>query len=299
MNDAPAYRICLKTMISLLAVAAIAAIGSGCGGSSSGSSTTAIAPAQAVKLDPANFAASGAPVKLNRLLPLEPGTQWVRKGLTSVGNRRVPHQVISTVTGVGKTIDGVNTVAVLDQDTDGGQLAQQSLDYFAQDRTGNVWYLGSYTEEYEGGQFVNATDAWLAGVKGAEAGIAMQSDPRTGTPPYSISKPQGGPGEADVAQVVETGKSQCVPYRCYKDVTVIREGKANAPDNEFKYYAPGVGQILNTPRSSSQHRDVEKLINLSHLSPRGLAGIDATALKLDRHARTAAASVFARSAPAR
>ena len=51
----------------------------------------------------------------------------------------------------------------------------------------------------------------------------------------------------DVAQVVQTGKSQCVPFKCYRGVTVIREGKANAPDNEFKYYAAGVGQIDNVP----------------------------------------------------
>ena len=44
----------------------------------------------------------------------------------------------------------MRTVAVLDQDFDGGQLAEQSLDYMAQDEQGNVWYLGSYTEELRG-----------------------------------------------------------------------------------------------------------------------------------------------------
>ena len=83
-----------------------------------------------------------------------------------------------------------------------------------------------------------------------------------------------------------------MPFKCYKDVLVIREGKEVAPDNEFKYYAPGVGQILNTPRSASQHRDVEKLINLTQLSPRGLAELSTEALKLDRHAKVAAPDVF-------
>ncbi len=267
----------------------------GCGGSAN--RTPAGANVTVARFRPSNFTTPTAAA--NRWLPLRPGTQWVREGLTSVGTRRVPHRVVSTVTDVQKRVDGVGTVSVLDQDFDGGQLAQESLDYFAPDKQGDVWYLGSYTEEYQGGRFVNATDAWLAGVKGAAPGVAMWANPRVGTPPYSISRPPGGSSAADVAQVVETGKSQCVPYKCYKRVTVVREGKANAPDNEFKYYAPGVGQILNTPRSASQHRDVEKLINLTHLSARGLAEASKEALALDRHARVAAASTFARSAAAK
>ncbi len=67
-------------------------------------------------------------------------------------------------------VNGVRTVLVLDQDLDAGQVSETAIDYMAQDKYGNVWYLGSYTEIYEGGQFVNAVDAWLAGKKGREAG---------------------------------------------------------------------------------------------------------------------------------
>lgn len=260
---------------------------SGCGGSEDEASSPTT---KQTRFEPGNF---GDPVAgTNEWLPLKVGTQWVREGLTDVGNRRVPHRVVSTVTDVSREVKGVSTVVLLDQDFDGGQVAQQSLDYLARDQQGNVWYLGSYTEEYEGGRFVNSTDAWLAGVNGAKPGILMQADPRTGTPPYFVAQPPGGDEEVDVAQVVETGRSQCVPFKCYKDVLVIREGKAAAPDNEFKYYAPGVGQILNTPRSASQHHDVEKLINLTQLSPRGLAEQSAEALKLDRHAKVRAPDVF-------
>jgi hypothetical protein len=275
-------------VIAAFAAFAVGASASGCGGDEDGASSPT--PQEQVGLDPGNF---GDPVaEVNKWLPLEVGTQWVREGFTDVGNRRVPHRVVSTVTDVSREVEGVSTVALLDQDFDGGQLVQQSLDYLARDEQGNVWYLGSYTEEYEGGEFVTATDAWLAGVKGAKPGILMQADPRTGTPPYFVAQPPGGEEEVDVAQVVETGQSECVPFKCYKDLLVIREGKEAAPDNEFKYYAPGVGQILNTPRSASQHHDVEKLINLTQLSPRGLAELSTEALKLDRHAKVVARAVF-------
>jgi hypothetical protein len=278
-----------RTGLVAIAVAAlsIGAFIAGCGGDEDGASSPSADPN---RFDPASF---GDPVSAtNTWLPLKVGTQWVREGLTDVGNRRVPHQVVSTVTDVSREIEGVRTVAVLDQDFDGGQLVQQSLDHLARDEQGNIWLLGSYTEEYEGGQFVNATDAWLTGVKGAKPGILMQADPRSGTPPYFVERPPGGDEEEAIAQVVEAGQSQCVPFKCYEDVLVIREGKVAAPDNEFKYYAPGVGQILNTPRSASQHRDVEKLINLTQLSPRGLAELSTEALKLDKRAKDVAPDVF-------
>jgi hypothetical protein len=67
-------------------------------------------------------------------------------------------------------------------------------------------------------------------------------------------------------------------------VLVIREGKAGALDNEFKYYALGVGQIRNEPRSASRHEDIEFLINVTMLSPEGLGEASAEALRIDAQA---------------
>lgn len=264
----------------------------GCGGSSS-------AAPKAKHAVQARFVAGdfGLPGRgSNRFLPLKPGLQWVRVGGTDVGHRRVPHRVIVTVTGITRLIDGVRAVAVLDKDIDAGQLAQYSIDYLAEDRTGAVWSMGSYTEDYEGGKFVSVNDAWLAGVGGGAPGKLMLADPRQGSPFYSIARPPGA--DPDVAQVVKAGQHVCVTLRCFDGVLVIREGKASAPDNEFKYYAPGVGQILNTPRSASRHHDVEQLVNVTRLSPRGLAEINALTLRLDRHAQMTKPHVFGVTPPA-
>ncbi len=246
------------------------------------------------RFDPTGFAATTGTV--NPWLPLLPGTQWVRQGATDVGHRRVPHRVVSTVTDVHRVVDGVRTVLVLDRGIDSGQIAHESIDYFAQDRRGNVWNVGSYAEAYEAGRFVSVRDSWLAGVKGAKPGILMPDRPTTRTPPWLISQPPGA--DPDAAQVVQTGRRRCVAFKCYSHVLVVREGKASALDNEFKYYAPGVGQILNTPKSKSMHHDFEQLINLTRLTRRGLAEASAEALKLDRHARVTSAAVFGHSAPA-
>src|SRR5436190_14056104 len=192
-----------RAFVSAAVAAALccAALVSACGGGNGASTTTSASQgtakpsttrkntthaataqknASASQFDPSNFGdpATGA----NQWLPLKPGTQWTRQGLVNVGNRRLPHTEVRTDTDVSKRVDGVRTVIVLDQDTNGGQIAEQSLDYEAEDKYGNVWYLGSYTESYQGGQFVNASDAWLAGVNGAKPGILMPARPQPGHP---------------------------------------------------------------------------------------------------------------------
>jgi hypothetical protein len=258
----------------------------GCGGGGGDSKPTA----RPSRLASGTFRA--APSGANRWLPLRPGYQSVMLGGVNRGNRRLQHRRVITVTDVTKEIDGVRTLAVLDQDIDGGQIAEQALDYLAEDRRGTVWYLGSYTEAYEGGQFVNAADAWLAGIDGAKAGILMQASPRAGTPTFVQAKVPGD--DPDTAQVVKTGQSKCVPFKCYKQVVVVEEG-----GSEYKYYAPGVGTIRTEPVSKGGEEETESLINFTRLSSRGLAELSAEAVKLDRHARVEARDTFGRSAPAK
>ena len=266
---------------------------SACGGSEARPATPK--PVKAVRYERANFGhpATGA----NPYLPLVPGTQWVREGSTIVGDRKVPHQVTTTVTDVYRTIDGIRTVAVLDYELDSGQISQESLDYMAEDSDGNLWYLGGYTEEYEGGRYIGSVDAWLAGVRGAKAGLLVHARPTEASKPYAVAAPDSE--ERDVAEVIEVGARRCVPFKCFDDVLVVREGKESNPDNEFKYYARDVGQIDNVPRSASRHKDVEQLVNLTHLSRRALAEASAEALRLDRHAMKVAPRVFGETRAAR
>lgn len=239
--------------------------------------------------DPGNFGepASGA----NRWLPLRSGYQSVRQGGVNRGHRRLTHRRVYTVTDVTKEINGVRTVVVLDQDIDGNEIAEQALDYLAEDKQGNIWYLGSYTESYEGGQFVNATDAWLAGVRGGRAGILMLAAPGVASPSYT----QGYvPGEgATTARVSKVGQKKCVAFRCYADVLLIVEGGENV------YYAPGVGAIKTEPRRAGGENETEELVNLTQVSSAGLSELSAETLKLDEHARKTSGRVFGPSAPAK
>lgn len=280
MNTSPWKLVCSMAAASLILTSLAA-----CGGRSTDKPRTF----ERAKFNAANFV--DPRTATNEWFPLTPGTQWVREGTTLIGNRAVPHEVITTVTDVIRVIDGVKTVLVHDYSVGAGQVVQQSLDYFALDKGANVWNLGSTTEQYEAGRFVAVDEAWLSGADGAKPGIQVPANPMAKTPPWFIAQPPGEDGDA--AEFLRMQKKECVPYSCFDNVLVIREGKRSALDNEFKYFGRGVGQIRNEPRGSSRHADIERLINVTKLSPAGLAEADAAALKIDRRAAKELPKLFA------
>ena len=87
-------------------------------------SSTAVQKANAnyKKFDAKNF--GDAIGGQNSFYPLVPGTQTLRDGSITRGSRKLKHQLRVTVTDVVKEVDGVQTVAVLDQDIDAGQVGE-------------------------------------------------------------------------------------------------------------------------------------------------------------------------------
>jgi hypothetical protein len=267
-------------------VLGVSLLASSCGAASTNSasaSTYHVTP-----FHPSNFV--DPRVGSNKWFPLVPGTQWVRQGTTLIGNRVVPHQVITTVTDVIRVIDGVKAVLVYDHSVGAGQVVQESIDYFAQDNVGNIWTLGGATESYEAGRFVGVSEVWLSGVDGAKPGILMPAHPTAATPAWVIAQPPGEDGDA--AAFARIQPQECVPFGCYKNVLVIEEGKQSALSNEFKYYVYGGGQIRNEPLGSSRHADIELLVNMTKLTAQGLTEASAAALRIDQQAAKEWPAVF-------
>ena len=116
---------------------------------------------RALRFEDSNFS---HPTRIdNRWLPLAPGTQFVLSGRSNRGGKRLPHQVVLTVTDLTKVIDGVRTVVLWDRDFNMGRLTEAELAFDAQDDDGNVWNLGEYPEEYVGGVFHGAPSTWISG----------------------------------------------------------------------------------------------------------------------------------------
>ncbi len=248
-----------------------------------------------VAFDPANFV--DPRLDTNPFHPLKPGLQWVRAGTTEVGSRVVPHEIITTMTDVMRVIDGVPTIAMLDESTVSAEVSQVGMDYMALDKDGNVWILGGYTEDYEGGAYTNTDSAYLGNGNGAEIGILSPAYVDASTPRWFIGK---APEEkASVGTPVQVGIRVCVKFGCFDNVRVVQEGNVGAPDNENKYYAYGVGVINNIPLDASLHQDTFQMTNFVELSPEGLAEASQTVLDLEQHARVVAKDVFGSAPPSR
>ncbi len=182
----------------------------------------------------------------NKWFPLRP---WHE--LRHVRNRRrraegVTHQhdIVTTVTDLTKTINGVRSIIVFDRDLDNGELQESELAFMAQDEDNRVWNVGEYPEEYVDGKLDGAPSTWIAGIARASAGVGMLPKPRVGTAAYL----QGFAPKVDFrdcAQVVQTDQRVCVPVHCYHHVLVTEEWAPLEPDggHQLKYYAPGVGNI--------------------------------------------------------
>jgi hypothetical protein len=239
--------------IVLLAV--VAAVLTGCGSSGGKPSASELAPVRtpySPKVDPAAF------VKAidNPLLPFRPGTTFLYRGVRG----RTPQVDEEIVTGRTEEILGVAATVVRDTVSEGGRPIERTLDFYAQDKDGNVWYLGEDSFELEHGRFVKASDSWRSGVDGAKPGIIMPADPKPGDKYRQEYYP---PGDAlDEATVLGERGPVTVPYGSYDHPLVTSEYSPLEPQTEQKFYVSGVGEVLE--RVVKGHREEFRLVAVKH-----------------------------------
>jgi hypothetical protein len=187
-------------------------------------------------IDPADFVDSID----NPYLPFTAGTRWVYEG----GSDGEIERIEVVVTDERRTVMGVDVTVVRDTVTVDGELVEDTLDWYAQDRDGNVWYFGEESKDYEDGEVVSTRGSWEAGVDGALPGIVMPADPEVGF----AYRQEFYEGEAeDMAEIRRVGVHKEVPFGAFDDVVVTRDWNPFEPDViEEKYYAPGVGMIFET-----------------------------------------------------
>jgi hypothetical protein len=254
-----------------------------------------ISEAEFADFDPNNFDRSTNID--NEWLPLQPGTQFVYDGFTTEDGESTPHRLEFTVTDLTKEIEGVRTVVAWVVDYSDDQLVEKEIAFYAQDKDGNVWYLGEYPEEYEDGEFVAAL-TWIAGLEGARAGIKMWAEPQPGMSPYF----QGwGPAVewTDYAWVDQIGQETCVLVDCYEDVLVIAESSLGETGAfQLKHYARGVGEVRVSWRGDDATQEELELVELVQLSPDTLAEVRAQSLELEQHAYEVSQDVYAHTRPA-
>jgi hypothetical protein len=252
-----------------IAVGLFAAVAPGCGSSGgNGSSTMAAASRSpsASELAPIHgpYSPSIKPADFvgtidNRYFPLKPGTTFLYKGVSE--NGKTPQADREVVTHRTKRILGVTCTVVNDTVLSHGKPIERTFDWYAQDKDGNVWYMGEDTREMVHGHWVKMSDSWQGGVNGAEPGIIMPGNPQPG----DAYRQEYYPGHAlDQARVLGRGAPQTVPYGSYKKtlMTVETSPKIDPGIAERKYYVAGVGDIREHTVSGN-HEQI-KLVSVTH-----------------------------------
>jgi hypothetical protein len=184
--------------------------------------------------DPGNFVSKVD----NKFFPLKPGTTFFYKG----AEEGAPTTNKTFVTHKTKQILGVDTTVVRDRAFKKGVLVEDTFDWYAQDKDGNVCYFGEDTKELDKhGNVISTEGSWEAGVDGAEPGIIMEAKPKVD----DTYQQEFAPGVAeDMAKILSLDKSTCVPYRCFGNLLLTKEWTPLEPGvAEHKYYAKDVGFI--------------------------------------------------------
>lgn len=189
----------------------------------------------------------GKSVNPNPFFPLVAGSQWVY---------RSPSETVTIdVLGKVERIEGVPCIVVHDVVKHNGRTAEDTIDWFAQNVDGSVWYCGEQTGELEGGRVVDVTGSWRAGVEEARPGIIMQAVPRVG----NTYRQEFALGDAeDAARILSITGSATVPAAsCSKTCLVTREFTPLEPElREDKYYAPNIGLVLSVDRATGERLEL-------------------------------------------
>jgi hypothetical protein len=207
-------------------------------------------------MDPASFTTEIT----NRYWPMTPGTRWVYREVDEDGERL---RVVVTVSSRTRRIaNGVTARVVRDTVSQGGEVVEDTFDWYAQDASGTVWYLGEDTVELEDGEVVTRAGSFEAGVDGALAGVVMPARPTDG----QAYRQEYYVGEAeDNGEVLSTAEMVDVPAGHFDDAVLTKDTATIEPNVlEYKLYAPEVGPVLALGISGGAGR--EELLEMTSVS---------------------------------
>jgi hypothetical protein len=243
----------VRTALLLVVAAALLA---GCGSSGtkllSPKATTATSPAPS---PPARTGASTNPSAIganyhpkidtakftnritNRYFPLVAGKTFHYKGVRD----GKPTEHTFTVTRQTRLVMGVRCAVISDVVTQSQSLVEKTTDWYAQDASGNVWYFGEDTAEYQNGVVTSTAGTWEAGVDKAQPGIVMPAVPKVG----AAYRQEYRPGVAlDEAKILSVDARVRVPAGTLARTVVTLDKNPLDPSKiERKWYAPGVGFV--------------------------------------------------------
>lgn len=201
-------------------------------------------------VDPLAIGEPGGPSP-HTYLPLLQGSTWVLEGTFMEDGEEITETITITVTDRIKLVEGIRCLAVRDVVEVDGELIEDTDDWFAQDVDGNLWYCGEEVKDYETfdgdmpaiPELVAIDGSFKAGRDGDEAGILLPAVPVAG----DIYRQEVSFTNAeDAIEIIAVDGTETVPAAaCAGDCLITLDFSPLDPGvEENKYYAPGVGMIL-------------------------------------------------------
>jgi hypothetical protein len=195
----------------------------------------------------------------NEWFPLKPGNRLVYRG----SEDGVPLKDVFFVTYSTRVIDGVRCRVVRDRVFERGILRERTTDWYAQTKTGTVWYFGENTALLNRrGQVVSREGSFRSGRDGAEAGIFMPARPRVG----DAFVQESYPGHAqDRFRVLSFRARTTSPAVASRHAMLTKETTPLEPDVvDHKYYVRDIGTV--TEKTVRGGDELLKLTSLTHVA---------------------------------
>jgi hypothetical protein len=172
------------------------------------------------------------------LFPLTPGTTLRYE------DRGTGETVVVEVLEDTRVVKGVLATVVRDRVYEDGELVEDTHDWFAQDRSGNVWYLGEQSQEIEAGDVVGTPGSWEWGADDALPGIVMWADPAEAGDREYFQEYRPGIAE-DRGRYVAFDRDVTVPAGRFRGCVVTEDWNLlESGARERKTYCPRVGLVL-------------------------------------------------------
>jgi hypothetical protein len=186
----------------------------------------------------------------NPWFPLRVGATFVYTGVKDgKASRDVVH-----VTSATRVIQGVRCTSVSDRLYLGSKLEERTTDWYAQDKSGTVWYFGENTAELDAKGHVTTTEGtWRAGADGASAGVFMPAHPRVG----QQFRQEYLKGQAeDHFQVLSLTATVKTPSVTSRNALLTKEWTPLEPGViDHKLYVKGVGLVDERTIKGGDERD--------------------------------------------
>ena len=200
----------------------------------------------APEVDPADFVDAVD----HPYFPLPVGASWVYHKPTDEGLEVIEVAVTADV----KEILGVSCTVVRALETLEGVVIEDTLDYYAQDTAGNVWYFGELTKSFEDGELVSLDGSWQAGQEEASPGLVFEALPRAGVTyrrEFLIGVAE------DLATVEALGQTVELASGTVENTVKTLDFNPLEPwEIECKYYSAGVGLVLEVEETTGERTEL-------------------------------------------